>query len=300
MLECTSDSCPLDSKCLNGTCQCLSDTYFSNGRCKKAQVYPGQLHVKSLTFKKEMFNRSSSEFRSTAKKIADVLNGVLKDQPGYIKSEVVTLKPGSVIANVNNIFDTTDVTQESVDETIQKAINTSTNELLASASFSACPSGQRAVGDICQSCPFGYSGFNCKDSALLAVVVISCVLGGVLLILILVLLIYCCWRRCSKSKPDNSSSPYSSGEVNQSWPAGITPIPRATTNWDSAPPIEMTEGGSTHTLVDKKHQTNGLTGSYDLNPDGMKTFKGKNPSRYSYLVQGHENPYFLPGDDGKN
>lgn len=38
------------------------------------------------------------------------------------------------------------------------------------------------------------------------------------------------------------------------------------------------------------------SGSYDLNPEGMKTFKGKNPSRYSYLVQGHENPYFLPGD----
>lgn len=42
------------------------------------------------------------------------------------------------------------------------------------------------------------------------------------------------------------------------------------------------------------------TGSYDLNPDGMKTFTGKNPSRYSYLVQGHENPYFLPGDENKS
>lgn len=42
------------------------------------------------------------------------------------------------------------------------------------------------------------------------------------------------------------------------------------------------------------------TGSYDLNPEGMMTFKGKNTSRYSYLVQGHENPYFLPGDEKKN
>jgi hypothetical protein len=31
----------------------------------------------------------------------------------------------------------------------------------------------------------------------------------------------------------------------------------------------------------------------------MRTFKGKNPSRYSYLVQGHENPYFLSGEDKK-
>lgn len=42
------------------------------------------------------------------------------------------------------------------------------------------------------------------------------------------------------------------------------------------------------------------SGSYDLNPEQMETFKGKNTSRYSYLVQGHENPYFLPGDERKN
>uniref|UniRef100_UPI0037E8C4CE protein HEG-like n=1 Tax=Semicossyphus pulcher TaxID=241346 RepID=UPI0037E8C4CE len=149
-------------------------------------------------------------------------------------------------------------------------------------------------------CSFGYAGFNCNDSALLAVVVISCVLGGILIILILALLIYCFCGGRSQSKPDSSSSPYASDDTNQPWPTGITPIPRATTNWDAAPSIELTEGGSTRALVDKKHQTNGLTGSYDLNPDGMKTFKGKNPSRYSYLVQGHENPYFLPGDEKKN
>ncbi|KAM7371670.1 hypothetical protein PAMP_008886 [Pampus punctatissimus] len=65
-------------------------------------------------------------------------------------------------------------------------------------------------------------------------------------------------RRCSKSKPDYNSSPYSSGDTNQPWPTGITPIPRATTNWDAAPPIEMTEGGSPHSFVNKKHQINGL------------------------------------------
>ncbi|TNN85851.1 Variant surface antigen F [Liparis tanakae] len=45
-----------------------------------------------------------------------------------------------------------------------------------------------------------------------------------------------------------------------------------------------------------KHKGWKKSGSYDLNPEGMNTFKGKNPSRYSYLVQGHENPYFLPGE----
>ncbi|KAM9843379.1 uncharacterized protein ACBR49_012594 [Aulostomus maculatus] len=165
---------------------------------------------------------------------------------------------------------------------------------------------------MCEPCAFGYAGFNCSDSALLAVVVISCVLGGVLLILVLALLAHCCWMRRPGSKPANSSSPYSTAaDTDKPWPAGVTPIPRATTSWDAAPPIEMTEGGSTRALVDKKHQTNGMgsepkqnrwkkSGSYDLNPEGLKTFKGKNPSRYSYLVQGHENPYFLPGDEASN
>ncbi|KAM4536203.1 uncharacterized protein V3H82_025791 isoform 2-T2 [Fundulus diaphanus] len=167
----------------------------------------------------------------------------------------------------------------------------------SNSSCKACPSGQRAVGDTCLKCSFGYAGFNCNDSSLLAVVVISCVLGGVLLILLLALLVYCCWRRCSKTKPDRHTSPYSE-DISKSWPIGITPIPRATTNLDSS--IEMTEGGSTNTLVDKKQQSNGFSGSYDVNPEEMKTFKGRNTSRYSYLVEGHENPYFLPGDEKRN
>lgn len=313
-----------------------------DGQCERAQVFPGQLHITSLEFEKEMSDRSSEIFRKTAAEISAALRDALKNEPGYKQSDVVQLQPGSVQATVNNIFENTSSTQESVDQAINKAIATSTNELFANATFTstnlcaqepfpcdvsttmctdikgravcsckegyisilysntsckACPSGQRAVGDTCQPCAFGYAGFNCNDSALLAVVVISCVLGGILLIIVLALLIYCCWRGCSRSKADYSSSPYSSGDVSQPWPTGITPIPRATTNFDAATPIEMTEGGSTHVLVDKKHQTNGSSGSYDLNPEGMNTFKGKNPSRYSYLVQGHENPYFLPGDD---
>ncbi|KAM4598322.1 uncharacterized protein ACJ7VT_021850 [Polymixia lowei] len=176
-----------------------------------------------------------------------------------------------------------------------------TGVLLDDATFLACPSGKRADGDTCRPCSFGYAGFNCSDSALLAVVVISCVLGGVLLLTVLALFIYCCWRRCSERKENMGDSPYPTEDFGTAWPVqGITPIPRANTNWESAPSMEMTEGGSTHALVDRKPHTNGMSGSYDLNPDGMKTFKGKNPSRYSYLVQGHENPYFLPGEDKKN
>ncbi|XP_010790995.1 protein HEG-like [Notothenia coriiceps] len=354
VIVCPSVPCPLESVCLNGTCQCLSGSFLVNGRCAQAQVFSGKLHLTSLTFKNEMSNRSSVIFHETASQISATLRNALKNQPGYKQSDVVQLKPGSVQAIVNNIFENTNTTQKSVDQAIQEAIIANPeNTLLANATFigtnlcvqeplpcevsttmctntngrplcscregyisilysnsscKACPSGQRAVGDTCQPCAFGYAGFNCNDSALLAVVVISCVLGGILIILLLALLIYCFRMRSSKSKPDLSRSPYSSGDLNHPWPTGITPIPRATSNWDAATPIEMTDGGSARA---KKHQTNGLgfhpkqkgwkkSGSYDLNPDGMNTFTGKNPSRYSYLVQGHENPYFLPGEGCKN
>ncbi|CAI5676161.1 unnamed protein product [Oreochromis niloticus] len=355
VIVCPAVPCPLESVCLNGTCQCLSGTYLLNGRCVPANVFPGRLHLTSLTFQDEMYNRSSKIFQMTAADISATLSNILKNQPGYIRSDVVQLEPGSVQATVNNVFSDTTETQATVNDAINEAIKTSTG-LLAQATYTstnlceqkplpcdvsttvctdtnghatcackdgyisivysntsckACPSGQRAVGGVCEACPFGYAGFNCNDSALLAVVIISCVLGGVLLILILALLIYCCWRLCSNRKQDISSSPYSTEDLNQPWPTGIMPIPRANTKWDGAPSIEMTEGGSSNALVDKKHQSNGMgfqrkqkgwkkTGSYDLNPEAMMTFKGKNTSRYSYLVQGHENPYFLPGDEKKN
>lgn len=301
-----------------------------------------------------MSDRSSAEFKNTAAVISAELFQILKDQNGYLRSDVVQLTPGSVVATVDNIFQNTTVTETQVNGVINNAIASSDSVLLQGANYTggdlctqgpvlpcdvsttscssangqskctclegyvtinqlysntscrACPSGQRAEGNTCQPCSFGYAGFNCSDSSLLAVVVVSCVLGGVLLILILALIAYCCWRGCSKSEPD-FDSPYSVTNMNQPWPTDITPIPRATTNWDSGPSMEMTEGSSTRALVDKKNQTNGLlnpkgwkkTGSYDLQPDDLKTFKGKNTSRYSYLVQGHENPYFLPGDEGK-
>ncbi|XP_021480412.2 mucin-5AC isoform X2 [Oncorhynchus mykiss] len=185
------------------------------------------------------------------------------------------------------------------------------NSFYSNQSCTACPSGQRSEGDACVPCPFGYAGFNCTDSALLAVVVIACVLGGVLLIMLLALFAYCCWYRSQSVKKPSAefSSPYPVEDFQGPWSTtqGITPIPRASTNWASAP-MEMTEGGSTHHLVDMKPHTNGAgfhilpkrgkkTGSYDLTSDSMNTFKGKNQSRYSYLVQGHENPYFIPADD---
>ncbi|XP_077590263.1 uncharacterized protein LOC144208347 isoform X2 [Stigmatopora nigra] len=349
-IVCPMERCPFESICLNGTCQCLSGSHLVGDHCIRAQVFAGHLHLTSLTFKKEMLNRSSKVFQDTAANISAALAAAFAGQHGYLRSEVVLLAPGSVNATVSNIFENTEASQEDINQVIKGAIGSSSeNDLLVNATFSgtelcdlfphpcdvstaecnsinglvscscrggfistvysntsckACPSGQEVVGNTCQNCPFGYAGFNCKDSSLLAVVVVSCVLGGILLIFILALLSYCCWLRCSGSQADQSdASPYPAGELTKAWPVGITPIPRATTSatWDATSAMEM---------MDKRHHGNGVgfppkqkgwkkSGSYDLNPDGMKTFQSKTPSRYSYLVQGHENPYFLPGDNKK-
>ncbi|XP_037834802.1 mucin-5AC isoform X2 [Kryptolebias marmoratus] len=353
-IECPSVPCPTQSVCLGGACQCLSGSYMKNKRCEPAQVFPGRLHFSSLTFDERMSDRSSDVFRRTAAQISAALQKVLGNEEGYIRSDVVQLQSGSVLATVNNIFEDSPATQESVDRLITAAtiassgfLNNASYEganlceveplpcdastttctsvtgraacscrdgyvstVYVSTSCKACPSGQRAVGDACQQCPFGYAGFNCSDSALLAVVVISCVLGGALLVVVLAVLVYYAWRRCSCRMPSYSTSPYSD-DLNKSWPVSVMPIPRASTNWDAATSIELTEGGNVNVLEEKRHQSNGSgsqlkhkgwkkSGSYDLDPENMQTFKGKNSSRYSYLVQGHENPYFLPGDEKRN
>lgn len=315
-----------------------------------ARVFPGVLHLVSLNFTKDMSDRSSAEFQRTASSISEVLREALRSQPGYIRSDVISLTQGSVVATVYNVFQTgSGATQISTNQAIERAITESgtTPSLLSKATFSAsslcaqgplsgcddhttscedvggmarctcrpgyvtqlpysnisceaCPSGQRAEGDVCQPCSFGYAGFNCNDSSLLAVVVVSCVLGGILLIIILALIFYC-WRgRSYEGKPDpnTSSSPYPVENFHGAWPGQGLTIPRATSHWEGAG-LEMTEGGSTHALVEQKPHTNGGTGSYDVTTDSMNTFKGKNPSRYSYLVQGHENPYFIPGDESR-
>uniref|UniRef100_A0A8C2DY07 Si:ch211-198m17.1 n=1 Tax=Cyprinus carpio TaxID=7962 RepID=A0A8C2DY07_CYPCA len=157
-----------------------------------------------------------------------------------------------------------------------------------------CPSGYKAQENKCVQCPFGYSGFNCDDSSLLALVVVSCVLGGILLIVILAVLIYICVTRGKKSSNSNYySTPYPAEEFRT--PQNSSQIPRVTLTSNSSPAatgnsLEMAEGPG------RKGHSNGLSGSYDLRTDGMRTFKDINPTRYSYLM-GHENPYFVQGDE---
>ncbi|KAL7850274.1 hypothetical protein SRHO_G00196230 [Serrasalmus rhombeus] len=336
---CPAIPCPTLSVCINSTCQCLAGTFLSGGRCVEAKVFPGNLRV-NRTFVEEMRNPQSAAFHNISSEIVAALNSALKNISGYISSTVLQLTPGSVVATVDNVFEpNSPATRDTTAQAIRSAIDSSIG-ILATATFNvkslcqlnpppcdvktttcadsesgiatctcmagfistefttrsciACASGERSVDNRCEPCPFGYSGFNCNDSSLLALVVVACVLGGLLLILIVAMIIYCVMNSRKNSKHvEYASSPYSTEEFHD-WPAqGITPIPRATVSSNSGNMMEMSEP--------RKNHSNGLTGSYDLMPvDNLNTFKGKNPSRYSYLVQGHENPYFIPGDEPRS
>ncbi|KAG7492159.1 hypothetical protein MATL_G00012370 [Megalops atlanticus] len=346
---CSSNPCPFDSICVEMfstfTCRCLAGSFFDKGSCVPAKVFPGDLHLTKLEFTEKMSDTSSREFQETALKIEEMLRKALKTQNGYIKSTVLQLRKGSVIATVDNIYDrSSNATQNTSTTAINEFISTcgsncgplenatfketalcqqnpspcdtdttecsSGNGGIASCtcksgyissqfsntSCMACPSGQKAVNNMCVPCPFGYAGFNCSDSALLAVVVISCVLGGLLLILLLVFL-FCCCRTSHKEISYNS--PYPAHEVQGQWSTQQMPkIPRATANpnWEPTQ-LEMTESGSTRALVAKDRPRNGAMALYDVSTDDLRTFKDKNPSRYSYLVQGQDNPYFVADEE---
>ncbi|KAM6957168.1 uncharacterized protein FYW47_011275 [Aplochiton taeniatus] len=138
-IVCPAMPCPLESVCLNGTCQCLSGSFLLQGRCRQGQVFAGLLHITSLTFNNEMRNRSSQIFQNTAANITATLRDALKNQHGYIRSDVIQLVPGSVQATVNNLFEDSNVSQEAINTAITDAIVDATKDcgdcLLANATF---------------------------------------------------------------------------------------------------------------------------------------------------------------------
>ncbi|XP_064171571.1 protein HEG-like isoform X3 [Anguilla rostrata] len=344
---CFSNPCPFDSICeelfMSFRCLCLPGSFYSSTErsCVQARVFPGRLRLTSLQFQDEMANTSSPIFLRTSQNISRTLEESLRGQPGYVRSTVLQLSRGSVVATVDNVFSlASNATQATANAAIMEAIQgcgencilkgaefngtdlcsqvpgpcdtmtTSCNlsggipactckpghlkTLYSNKSCTACPSGSKAEDGKCVACPFGYAGFNCNDSSLLAVVVISCVLGGVLLILLLAFIISCC---CRKKKDPTYSSPYPAEDAGptSSWSnRQIIPIPRASLHWDSSQ-MELTENRN----AGRKSHGNGSTGSYDVSKVNLSTFKDENPARYSYLAQGHENPYFLAEDERK-
>uniref|UniRef100_A0AAZ3SQ21 SEA domain-containing protein n=1 Tax=Oncorhynchus tshawytscha TaxID=74940 RepID=A0AAZ3SQ21_ONCTS len=147
-IVCPSSPCPYDSICLNGTCQCMSGTFLLKGRCVKAQVFSGDLHL-NQTFQAEMSNRSSEIFQQTAARISEALRRALENESGYSQTDVVLLRRGSVIATVNNVFKLgSSATRTSTNAAIEKAIQacgTTCGTILQRATFNAT--------DLCDQTP---------------------------------------------------------------------------------------------------------------------------------------------------
>ncbi|XP_077595670.1 uncharacterized protein LOC144211966 [Stigmatopora nigra] len=143
----------------------------------------------------------------------------------------------------------------------------------------ACPSGQTPNGTrACMNCPFGYSGFNCKEVWKLALVIVGSVLGGLLLITVIVVIVLAVRtpKKTSKSSKNTKNTKMINGSdqdplvtslpTNHQVPSvkkelakgvkpfpngGVPKIPRATaaSAWDNSTNLEMTPSNSHQNLV---------------------------------------------------
>ncbi|XP_043530990.1 protein HEG-like isoform X1 [Chiloscyllium plagiosum] len=331
--HCKNAICPPSSTCVNlfqtYKCQCSPGFFEKENSCVTARIFPGILHLTKSNFTDDMNEINSKAFYDTAKEIEKEMAILFKNDSSFYKSVVRKLGKGSVKAFLDNIFAfSSNATANSVTTHIRYGIKNCASCKLISPSDSytsqtvcslnpcdnstsqcnesngivtcnclsgyfkfaasdssckACLSGFKLENRKCVKCPFGYGGFNCDKSYLLAVVVISCVLGGILFLLLLALIV-----TCLRSKSGSCSSASGSHDYVM-WPKSEMPkIPRATMHWDGNQ-LEMQENGSTSSLNDI-HRDAGRTPEKN---DDLKTFKGKQQSRYTYLCQGQENPYYV-------
>ncbi|XP_063077127.1 mucin-13b [Engraulis encrasicolus] len=324
---CLSNPCPDNSKCeqrFDGyTCVCRPGLVLQDEVCTSAKVFTGNLRIVQQAFEQDMEDKTSEVFKKTTADIVAELRTVLGTSKGYITSTVQKLSKGSVVADVENIYElSSDVTAEVVNKAVAKRaecsgclfekakledtslcdaadacdlLTTTCNDTggvlscdckegyvktdFTDRSCSVCPSGYEAKDNKCEPCSFGYSGVNCKESYLLAVVVISCVLGALLLILLIILIVLCCKKSKKGSGSLAKSSPYIDMDFrNQAVPK----IPRATHNnkgWEPSN-LEMVESGSTRALVNPSN--------------GMKQYNG---GVAAYRTHGQVNPYYQPNED---
>ncbi|XP_059812529.1 protein HEG-like [Hypanus sabinus] len=331
-VQCQHSTCPPGSKCVelyqSHTCRCPIGQFMQSGNCVTVRTFPGTLHL-TMDFEPGMNDVRSKIFLNTSRRIEEEMKKFFKNDSSYYQSIVWKLEKGSVKASIDNIFSlSSEVTEEFVNQRIKNGIKTClncttikdsdnyTSESIckrnvcdvntsnctaingtgecsclpgynkfadSDRSCKACPSGLKLRNGSCVKCPFGYSGFNCDKSYLLALVVVSCVLGGILLLLLLALMGICLRLRSGAYSSSSSSHDYIM------WPKSEMPkIPRATMHWDGNQ-LEMQENGSTSSLNDIHREG----GRMPEKNDDLKTFKGKQQSRYTYLCQGQENPYYV-------
>ncbi|XP_053094896.1 mucin-13b isoform X16 [Pangasianodon hypophthalmus] len=333
---CASNPCLSDSTCqqllTNYTCVCRPGLFYNETLklCTLARTFPTDLRFPDMTYKEAMKNKNSKEFQTIAHDILKEIKEVFKGKNGYLGSTVLSLNPGSVIADVENFFSlSSEVNKIEVEEALKSATGTGSGFLkgatvepsdICRSGFCedsstvctaenglancvckggyvkltatqqacySCPSGEKAVGDqYCKPCPFGYSGFNCKESYLLILVVVACVLGVLLLgTLIGTVVLYT--RSTKTTKSSEKDTPKGNLEFNK--PAGIPRIPRVNPNTGWQPTnLEMTDSGSRRALVTKDRTENTAMWDSDYSDD-TRGYKSQMPSRTGYGAAGAYN-----------
>ncbi|XP_056326083.1 mucin-13b isoform X2 [Danio aesculapii] len=339
---CASSPCIGGSTCENRfggsfACICrLGQFYDEILGCIRRKVFPGRLML-TEDFKQEMADTTSKEFKDKAHEIEVDLKAALNGEEGYLNSIVLKLSPGSIVAEVQNIFESSSATSsEDIKEKIQaSSIGSFESITLCSAgacdinttkcgeqlegvatctcldgyirsaftedSCIACPSGKKAVDGKCEDCPFGFAGFNCDDSNLLIVVVVSAVLGSLLIIFMVSLIVVSCRNQKGSSSPEvDFSSSYGTKDLHK--PTGVLRIPRANpeSNWKSNN-LEMTNSDSNQSLVTRdRPESKGRYHEYEEAP----SYRTQVPPAYSGYSGargmdngGVQNPYFRQDDD---
>uniref|UniRef100_A0A8C1VJ69 Mucin 13b, cell surface associated n=1 Tax=Cyprinus carpio TaxID=7962 RepID=A0A8C1VJ69_CYPCA len=192
---CDSSPCIGDSTCearFDGTFVCICRpglVYNQISGCIQTKIFPGSLTLSEM-FKPEMTDRKSEEFQIVSNRIENELSIVLNGN-GYIRSIVLSLRQGSIIAEVQNFYDmSSTVTKELVESQIREAItenkisgatefkensvcdlgacdNTTTKceELVSGVAMCTCKEGyvrSESTSQACLACPNGQKAVDSK------------------------------------------------------------------------------------------------------------------------------------------
>ncbi|XP_053541081.1 mucin-13b isoform X2 [Ictalurus punctatus] len=322
----------------NYTCVCRPGLFYDAKlrSCNLAKTFPSDIRFTKMDYNSNMADKNSEIFQQKANDILKEINTVLTNTDGYLGSVVKSLSKGSVIADVENFYSPLSKVDEVTVQTELRNLpetevkmkdicstgfceETSTDcdsktglaecsckngyiKLTATqqACF-PCPSGEKAVGsEKCEQCPFGYSGFNCKESYLLILVVVACVLGILLLgTLIGAIVLYL--RSTKETKSPGKNSPNGNLEFNK--PAGIPRIPRANPNGGWQPTnLEMADSGSRNALVTKDTDNTRMWDYAYI--DDARSQKSQTSFRTGYGASGanngpkaNRNPYYDAYED---
>lgn len=133
---------------------CFPGLVLQENICKRAKVFTGDLSI-NTNFTEAMKDRASKEFQETSDEIISALKTTIGGRKGYIKSTVLSLRRGSVVAEVENIYgvDAT-VTPEDVSNDLKEASNCESC-LLKGATYKA--------GELCSDKACDLLSTTCSD-----------------------------------------------------------------------------------------------------------------------------------------